>query len=354
MASQVIIKKSSIPAKVPLDTDLAYGELAINYADKKLYFKTSTNQIMYLTPTTELSGTYIATPQYIDFDLTYLGGSVRGRLSYNSEDDTLNIGHDNGVVQQIGQEFFTPPCINNSGITIENGKVVMATGSQGDKITVAKAVSNGTVDPEYMLGVATATYVNGATNVAVVTTGIVRDIDTSAWTVGTVLYMDPTIAGGLTNTKPSAPAIRAPIGFVLRQHATTGRVYIRMTNGSTLGSTDSNVKIETLTDRDFLVYETVSGLWKNKKLSDVITAQDLGTGTPTADTVLNGNLEWIEIPGGTGGNVFASGIVLGTSWTVFQSASGELVFKNGTTDVAKIDASGNLTVIGSVIAHGTI
>jgi hypothetical protein len=45
MANNIILKKSSVAAKVPLTTDLQYGETAINYADGKLYYKTSTNTI---------------------------------------------------------------------------------------------------------------------------------------------------------------------------------------------------------------------------------------------------------------------------------------------------------------------
>jgi hypothetical protein len=45
MANKVLLKKSSVAAKVPLTTDLEYGELAINYADGKLYFKNTNNQI---------------------------------------------------------------------------------------------------------------------------------------------------------------------------------------------------------------------------------------------------------------------------------------------------------------------
>lgn len=45
MASKILLKKSSVAAKVPLTTDLEYGELAINYADEKLYFKNSSNVI---------------------------------------------------------------------------------------------------------------------------------------------------------------------------------------------------------------------------------------------------------------------------------------------------------------------
>jgi hypothetical protein len=48
MSNKVLLKKSSVAAKVPLTTDLDYGELALNYADGKLYFKNSSNAINFL------------------------------------------------------------------------------------------------------------------------------------------------------------------------------------------------------------------------------------------------------------------------------------------------------------------
>lgn len=39
MANKIILKRSSVTAKVPLTSDLEYGELALNYADGKLYYK---------------------------------------------------------------------------------------------------------------------------------------------------------------------------------------------------------------------------------------------------------------------------------------------------------------------------
>jgi hypothetical protein len=57
MANQVLLKKSSVAAKVPLIGDLAYGELAINYADGKLYYKDSTNTIKYFLESSQVSST---------------------------------------------------------------------------------------------------------------------------------------------------------------------------------------------------------------------------------------------------------------------------------------------------------
>jgi hypothetical protein len=41
MASNIILKKSSVVSKVPVAGDLQFGELALNYADGKLYYKKS-------------------------------------------------------------------------------------------------------------------------------------------------------------------------------------------------------------------------------------------------------------------------------------------------------------------------
>jgi hypothetical protein len=48
MANKVLLKKSSTVAKVPTSGDLDYGELALNYADGKLYFKNSSNTVQPL------------------------------------------------------------------------------------------------------------------------------------------------------------------------------------------------------------------------------------------------------------------------------------------------------------------
>lgn len=52
---QIILKKQSVTGKVPLVTDLDYGELAINYTDGALYYKKSDNTIgnLIITPSTD-------------------------------------------------------------------------------------------------------------------------------------------------------------------------------------------------------------------------------------------------------------------------------------------------------------
>lgn len=45
MATQLKLKKSSVSGKVPQPSDLEYGELAINYADGRLYYKKANNTV---------------------------------------------------------------------------------------------------------------------------------------------------------------------------------------------------------------------------------------------------------------------------------------------------------------------
>lgn len=58
---------------------------------------------------------------YIDFDVTYADGVAEGRLQWNIEDGTLEVGLPGGTVNlQIGQEMMIR-CRNTTGVTITNG-----------------------------------------------------------------------------------------------------------------------------------------------------------------------------------------------------------------------------------------
>ena len=83
MANKVLLKKSSVTTKVPLTTDLDYGELALNYADGKLYFKNSSNVIKSFTiddNVVTLAGTQTLTNKTLTSP-TINGGALSGTFS---------------------------------------------------------------------------------------------------------------------------------------------------------------------------------------------------------------------------------------------------------------------------------
>lgn len=279
MANTIKLKNSGNSLVAPNPSQLVYGEVALNYADGKLYYKKSDNTIGFFpsqaggsfaisgdnTDITSLNGISgnISTVTWLDFALTSNTVDQEGRLYWHNEDNTLNIAHSNTFVSEVNQKSVVPPCLNNSGVAIAKGNLVMATGAQGDKITIAKAITDGTVQPEYMLGIAGEDIAIGQEFSHVITSGILRGLDTEVWPVGTVLYPSSIVPGALTPTAPAAPAIRTPIAIVLRSHKNTGRIYVRMSWASKLGYTDSNVQITNPQDLDLLQYNTLLGVWQN-------------------------------------------------------------------------------------------
>jgi len=57
--AKVLLKKSSVGNNAPGTGDLEYGEVAINYADGRLYYKNSSNQIKNFIDSDVLDATYI-------------------------------------------------------------------------------------------------------------------------------------------------------------------------------------------------------------------------------------------------------------------------------------------------------
>jgi hypothetical protein len=72
--ANVLLKKSSVPGNAPDSSDLAYGEVAINYADGRLYYKNSSNVIKNFIDSDLLSSNYIKS--VFDDKSPSLGGNL--------------------------------------------------------------------------------------------------------------------------------------------------------------------------------------------------------------------------------------------------------------------------------------
>lgn len=57
--AKVLLKKSSVGDNAPGTGDLSYGEVAINYADGRLYYKNSSNEIKNFVDSDNIASTYI-------------------------------------------------------------------------------------------------------------------------------------------------------------------------------------------------------------------------------------------------------------------------------------------------------
>ena len=166
---------------------------------------------------------------YLDFEVDAPSTSKRGRMGWNQADQTLDLGMEYGVVQQIGLETYAR-VQNNTGITIPNGTVVGFTGAVPDSaLSVAPYLADGSQNTLYILGVMTHDLPDTGQKGYCTTWGFVRDLDTSAFTLGDILYASPTVAGAFTNVKPTAPDNVVPIAAVLQVGLTNGIIFVRPT-----------------------------------------------------------------------------------------------------------------------------
>lgn len=165
---------------------------------------------------------------YIDLSESPAPVDKTRRLSWNTTDQTVNLGMDYGVTQQIGQETYARVG-NTTGVTIPNGTVVGFAGATPNALLVAPYLADGSQPTLYILGVMTHDLPDSGEKGYCTTWGFVRDLDTSAFSVGDLLYASPTVAGALTNVKPTAPDNVIPLAACITSNATTGVIFVRPT-----------------------------------------------------------------------------------------------------------------------------
>jgi hypothetical protein len=153
---------------------------------------------------------------------------------------------------------------NSTGTTMTKGTVVYLNGATGGKPNIQKAQANAEATSSGTFGVVQSD-INNNSNGYVVVIGTVLGLNTSSYTAGQVLWLSPTTAGGYTTTKPVAPNHAVYVGIVTLA-ATQGTIEVKIQNGYELEEIH-DVLITSKTDNDGLIYESSSGLWKNKQIT---------------------------------------------------------------------------------------
>jgi hypothetical protein len=216
------------------------------------------------------------TTGYIDFDLNPSVSGQEGRVFWNTNDGTINIGMPGGMVNlQVGQEILIR-ARNTTGTLIPNGSVVRIAGASGGKplIELADAddINTGAT------GLATEDIANNS-NGYIGIKGLVRDVDTNAYAPGSFLFMSST-AGGFTNIPPTGNRRVAFIGTVIVQGSSNGVILLQPQNSSFLSGL-SGVEVTSVADGEVLRYDSVTSTWKNAAVSGGITAFLGLTDTPS-------------------------------------------------------------------------
>ena len=236
---------------------------------------------------TGTSNLNVVTATTIDFDINYTGSTAEGRLSWNGDDGTLDLGMGGGnVTQQIGQEIYYR-VKNQSGATISNGRVIRNAGAVGasGRILGEYMIADGTYPFAKTLGIATEDIANGDDGF-VTEFGVVRGIDTTgslygeSWSDGDVLYVSPTIPGGLTAVEPNAPNQVLEMGVVLNADI-NGSIFVDRHLSTKLGDI-SDVQTTGATNGDLIIYNSATTVWEYSK---VLTGDYDVNGTLSATTI---------------------------------------------------------------------
>lgn len=164
-----------------------------------------------------------------------------------------------GVVDN--SEGVTMVCRNNTGSTIPIGTAVYISGAIGFRPTIALAQANAELTSSTTIGV-TAQAITNNSNGFVTLIGRISPLNTSSFTDGDLLWLSPTVAGGITNVKPTSPNHAVFIGYCAYSQNVNGILMININNGWELNELH-NVLITSPTDGQVLAYQASTGLWVN-------------------------------------------------------------------------------------------
>ncbi len=291
-----LLKRSNVPDKIPQLSGLTIGEVALNTADAKLYtIFTSGNtspmgikQIGWdrlsiisggtvdgsVTINSGLTVNTISDVDYIDFNINYSGNPqhIIGRLNWSIDDGTLEIGMGNNgeVTQQIGlEQYFLVK--NQTGSQLQNGRVIRASGTLGNsgRILADYMIADGTIPYYFTIGITTQNIEDGDDGY-VTNFGLVRNIDTTGslysetWVDGDILYVSPTISGGLTKFEPIEPNLKIQIALVIKA-SNNGSIFVRPDLGKKLNDLH-NLQTSGETNGDLISFNSTNGIWEYTKI----------------------------------------------------------------------------------------
>lgn len=197
----------------------------------------------------------------ITFKTTKDGTVGVGEVEYNDTQGSLIQGLKGGnVTNVIGQQLHQR--VNNrTGATLAKGTAVYLSGSQGNRITVAKALGVTDAFSANTFGIVAESIADNQSGY-IITEGLITGINTSALTEDSAVYLSPTVVGGLTSTKPQAPQHTVYIGVCVKSNAGSGELFVKIRNGQELDELH-DVRITSPVNKASLYYLSSQGVWRD-------------------------------------------------------------------------------------------
>jgi hypothetical protein len=210
----------------------------------------------------------------IDFNTTPVTAIAAKRLQWNDAEGSLQLGLKGGNVHShISEDLFLYG-YNNSGSPMTKGQVVRINGSSGLRPVVSLAQADGNPNSADTMGVVAEAIANNAQGLVQVL-GIMTNLNTNSFNDGDVLYLSPTVAGQLVNTKPVAPDHLVRVAYCVKKSGGAGEIYISPLNGFELNELHDVLITTPATNTCGLYWNTGTSVWENLTPANARTALDV-------------------------------------------------------------------------------
>jgi hypothetical protein len=195
---------------------------------------------------------------YIDFNTNAAPTFQEGRVNWVDDTKTLAIDTDlNGFQIEVGHQNIVR-VRNQTGTTILKGRAVFISGSSGNRPLIYTASWETDPTSAGTVGLVAAD-IGGSNSGYIISNGLIRDINTTAFTAGNVLYLSS--SGQLSTTVPVAPLHGVRIGKVITS-AASGIIHVDIDNGYEIGELHDVVDNSTNTTHGALLVKSGS-VWKD-------------------------------------------------------------------------------------------
>jgi hypothetical protein len=198
--------------------------------------------------------------------------NAANQLYYWNGSSWQSVGGGGGSTDALRLKFIV---VNKSGGTLNKGEVVYVSGAQGNRVAVKKALASADSLSANTLGVMDETVANNGEGYCVAE-GLISGINTSAFTEGAALYLSPTTAGAITQTKPTAPNHLVLIGYCVKSNNGSGEISVHIQNGYELGELH-DVYVPAPSNGQVLTYNTTNTRWEAATVADQSATNELQT-----------------------------------------------------------------------------
>ena len=237
-----------------------------------------------------------------------------GQTVHLQQTGTYKIGNGTSqlsVLEFLGDEaqLINATVVNKTGINLlaANYQAVKISTAQGQRLAIDFAQANNDINSTDTIGLI-GENININQEGLIIVLGQIIKINTTGslqgetWADGDVLYLSPTVAGAITNIKPTGLVGHLVVlGYVEYAHAINGKIYVKITNGFELDELHNvYVNPTTLANNDVLTYESSSQLWKNKQSNYLqIVSKDIADSTALTGTTAITLMKSVLIPANT-------------------------------------------------------